>query len=121
MKNAILNKGLCVAGAITAMAVSAAGFSTTANAQIRETRSVEVSYADLDLTTADGQLTLEGRLKGAVKQVCGSFDRRSLHEMADHGNCVEEANLTANRAKVSLIAQAKAGTLRETAMVIGDK
>lgn len=115
MKNSILNKGLCAAATIAAMAVT-----TTASAQHRITKSVEVSYADLDLASAEGQLTFDGRIKGAVRKVCGSYDGRNLRDMADHGTCVEEANLSAKRAKVSLIAQAKAGTLGETAMVLGN-
>lgn len=118
MKNSILNKGLRAAATLTAMAVTAAGFSATASAQNRTTKSVEVSYADLDLASAEGQLTFDGRIKGAVRKVCGSYDGRNLRDMADHGTCVEEANLSAKRAKVSLIAQAKAGTLGETAMVL---
>ncbi len=116
MKNSILSKSLFAAAAI---AVTATGFSASASAQGRITKSVEVSYADLDLTSAEGQSTLDGRIKGAVRQVCGSYDSKSLSEMADHGDCVEEANLSAKRAKVSLIARAEAGTLGTSTVVIG--
>ncbi len=118
MKNSILSKGLFAAAAI---AVTATGFSASASAQNRITRSVEVSYADLDLTSADGQETLDGRIKGAVRQVCGGYDSKSLKDMADHKGCVQEAKMSAKRAKVSLIAKAEAGTLGKGAMVVGGR
>ncbi len=116
MRNSILSKGLFAAAAI---AVTATGFSASASAQNRTTRTVEVSYADLDLTSADGQATLDGRIKGAVRQVCGGYDTRSLRDMVDHKGCVEEAKFSAKRAKVSLIARAEAGTLGTSSVVIG--
>lgn len=75
MKNSILSKGLFSAAAI---AVTATGFSAITSAQNRITKSVEVSYADLDLTSADGKATLDGRIRGAVRQVCGTYDLRYL-------------------------------------------
>lgn len=116
MRNSILSKGLCAAAAI---AVTVTGFSASASAQSRITRTAEVSYADLDLTSADGQRTLDGRIKGAVRKVCGSYDSKSLREAADHGNCMQEAKMSAKRAKVSLIARAEAGTLGAGSVVIG--
>jgi UrcA family protein len=118
MKNSVLNKSLFAAAAI---AVSVTGLSVSASAQSRITKSVEVSFADLDLATNAGQQILDGRIKGAVRKVCGSYDSRNLREMNDHGNCIQEANLSAKQAKVSLIAQAKAGKLRKTAMVVDAK
>lgn len=118
MKNSILNKGLYTAAAI---ALTATGFTASASAQARTTKSVEVSYADLDLSSDAGQNILDGRIKGAVRKVCGGYERMNLSQIADHSNCVEEANLSAKRAKVSLIAQATAGTLRETAMIVDGK
>ncbi|MEO0441681.1 MAG: UrcA family protein [Pseudomonadota bacterium] len=116
MKNSILSKGLCAAAAI---AVTVTGFAASASAQNRITRTVEVSYADLDLTSADGQETLDGRIKGAVRQVCGGYDSKSLRDMADHKGCVQEAKMSAKRAKVQLIARAEAGTLGTSTVVIG--
>ncbi|HEY9091939.1 UrcA family protein [Parasphingorhabdus sp.] len=118
MKNSILNKSLFAAAAI---AVSVTGFSVGASAQNRITKSVEVSYGDLDLASAEGQQIFDGRIKGAVRKVCGSYGRMNLREMTDHGNCVKEASVSAKQAKVSLIAQAKAGKLKETAMVVSSK
>ncbi|MEP2101479.1 MAG: UrcA family protein [Parasphingorhabdus sp.] len=119
MKNSILSKGLCAAAAIAVTATGFAASASSASAQNRMTRSVEISYADLDLTSADGQDTLDGRIKGAVRQVCGSYDSKSLRDMADHKGCVKEAKFSAKRAKVSLIARAEAGTLGTSTVVIG--
>lgn len=116
MKNSILSKGLFAAAAI---AVTATGFTASANAQGRITKSVEVSYSDLDLTSTEGQATLDGRIKGAVRQVCGGYDAKNLRDMADHRGCVQEAKLSAKRAKVSLIAKAEAGTLGKGSVVVG--
>lgn len=116
MNNSILTKGFFAAAAI---AVAATGFSASASAQNRTVKSVTVSYADLDLTSADGQSSLDGRIKGAVRQVCGSYNSKDLGDTLDHRGCTKEAKLSAKRAKVSLIAKAQAGTLSEGAIVIG--
>lgn len=111
----IITKALCAAAA---MAVTTAGFATSASAQNSISRSVEVKYADLDLTSADGKATLENRLKGAVRSVCGGYDPRSLTDMRDHHQCVDQASTTAKRATVTLLTAAAAGEPIETAMVI---
>ncbi|MEP3224964.1 MAG: UrcA family protein [Parasphingorhabdus sp.] len=105
--------------AATALAVTATGFSAAANAQGRITKSVEVSYADLDLTSTEGQSALDGRIKGAVRKVCGGFDSKNLRDAVDHSNCMQEAKQSAKRAQVSLIARAEAGTLGSSSVVIG--
>ena len=115
MSNSIFTKSLCAAAAI---AVTATGFSASAHAQSRVKRTAVVSYADLDLTSDDGRSTLQGRLKGAVREVCGSVETKSLVDVQDHGMCMKEANASAQRASVTIIAAAKAGKLVETAMVI---
>lgn len=111
----MFTKALCAAAAI---AVSATGFSSSAYAQNRIVRTAVVSYADLDLNSEDGQSTLQGRLKGAVRKVCGSYDSRSLKEVRDHGACIEEASASAQRASVTIMAAVKSGKPVETAMVI---
>tara|TARA_R110000765_G_scaffold423131_1_gene531562 strand:+ start:69 stop:422 length:354 start_codon:yes stop_codon:yes gene_type:complete len=117
MSNIIFTKALCAAAAI---AITATGLSASANAQNRTVRSVEVSYADLDLNSEDGQSTLQGRLKGAVRKVCGSYDSKNLVEMQDHSACMEQASASAQRASVTIMAAAKAGKSTETAMAISN-
>ena len=117
MSNIIFTKALCAAAAI---AVSATGFSVSASAQNRTQRSVEVSYADLDLNSEDGQATLQGRLKGAVRKVCGSYDSKNLVDLQDHGACIQEAKASAQRASVTIMAAAKSGKPVKTAMAISN-
>ncbi|WP_417618176.1 UrcA family protein [Parasphingorhabdus sp.] len=117
MSNAIFTKVLCAAAAV---AITATGFSASANAQSRVVRTATVDYADLDLNSEDGQQTLKGRLKGAVRMVCGSYDSKNLVDVRDHGVCMDQANASAQRASVTLMAAAKSGKPIETAMVISN-
>ncbi len=115
MKLNIMNKSLCAAAAF---AMTAAGFAASANAQNRITKTAEVQFGDLDLTSDDGKATFQGRIKGAVRQVCGTYDAKSLVDSQDHGNCMQEAKLSAKKASVTILAAAEAGKLTETAMLI---
>lgn len=117
MLNNIFTKALCAAAAI---AVTATGFSASANAQSRTVRTAVVDYADLDLNSEDGQATLQGRLKGAVRKVCGSYDSKNLVDVRDHGVCMDQANASAQRASVTIMAAAKSGKPLETAMAISN-
>lgn len=117
MSNIIFTKSLCAAAAI---AVAATGFAASANAQGRIARTATVEYADLDLTSEDGQATLQGRLRGAVREVCGSVDSKNLTDVLDHGACMAEAKSSAQRARVTLMAAAKSGKPVKTAMVISN-
>lgn len=117
MSNTIFTKALCAAAAIAA---TATGFSASANAQNRTERTAAVHYTDLDLTSEDGQATLQGRLKGAVRRVCGSYDTKSLVDVQDYGTCLDQANASAQRASVTIMAAAKSGTPVKTAMAISN-
>jgi len=117
MSNTIITKAFCAAAAI---AVTVTGFSASAQAQSRTVRTAIVDYADLDLNSEDGQATLKGRLKGAVRKVCGSYDPKNLVDMQDHGTCMAEASASAQRASVTIMAAAKSGKPVETAMVISN-
>ncbi|MEH6789867.1 UrcA family protein [Parasphingorhabdus sp.] len=117
MPNTVFTKALCAAAAI---AVTATGFSASAHAQSRVVRTALVDYADLDLTSEDGQATLQGRLKGAVRKVCGSYDSRSLPDMRDHDICMDEATTSARRASVTIMAAVRSGKPVETALSISN-
>tara|TARA_R110002124_G_scaffold81870_1_gene215391 strand:+ start:223 stop:720 length:498 start_codon:yes stop_codon:yes gene_type:complete len=117
MSNSIFTRSLCAAAAI---AVTATGFSASAIAQNRAERTAVVSYADLDLNSEDGQATLQGRLKGAVRKVCGGYDSKSLIDAQDYAVCMDQANASAKRASVTLMAAVKSGKPVETAMVISN-
>ena len=90
-----------------ALSVAAVGVAVPANA---ETRSVAVQYGDLDLASAEGKATLKGRLKGAVRKVCGTADIRNQKESADVENCNVQANQTARKAVVTIMTASQAGT-----------
>ena len=117
MSNSIFNKALCAAAAI---AVTSTGFAASANAQARTERTATVSYADLDLTSEDGKATLQGRLKGAVRKVCGRYDSKNLVDVQDHGKCMDQASASAKRATVTIMTAAASGQPVETAMVISN-
>ena len=115
MKTNLLNKTLFAAAAVALTTVS---FNASASAQDRTVRTAEVSFADLDLTSDKGKATLQGRIKGAVRKVCSSYDRLNLREVMDQKNCVQESYFSARQGMVSLIAAAEAGEPVQTAMVI---
>ena len=51
-----------------------AAFATPAAAQ---TISVDVSYADLDLTSPQGQAVLDRRIHSAAREICGGNEQRT--------------------------------------------
>lgn len=115
MSNSILTKTI---GTAVAATLSFAGISASANAQDRIIRSVEVQYADLDLTSEGGKEALQNRLRGAVRTVCGGYDSRNLRDTIDYRQCTGEARQSAKKATVTLLAAAAAGKPLETAMII---
>lgn len=56
-----------------------------------ETAAVKVSYADLDLTKADGRAALDRRLERAAQRLCGTRPVRNLAMMQSHKACMAEA------------------------------
>lgn len=63
---------LILAAALVAVPVAALGQQTVTTVIANRDRAV-VSYADLNLASAQGQRTLKRRLSGAIEEVCGSF------------------------------------------------
>lgn len=53
------------------------GFAVVSTPAFAEATRVEVTYKDLDLTTAKGQRTLERRLDNAAREACG-YDVRTI-------------------------------------------
>ncbi len=98
--------------AFTLAACSIAIFSTPAAAKTEaETVSIEIPYGDLNLATAAGMETLNGRISAAAKRICGRANLRNFVDTADHGQCMQEthrsarvfiARITGNRAVLSL-------------------
>lgn len=62
-------------------------------ASAAEVSTVKVRYADLDLATESGRHTLDSRIAGAVRTVCGTG--ASLAEQRDAAKCRETAKAEA--------------------------
>ncbi len=76
-----------------------------------ETVSIEVPYGDLNLSTAAGMTTLNGRISAAAKRICGRANLRDFADTADQSRCMQEthrsarvyiARLTGNSAVLAL-------------------
>jgi len=96
----------------------ATGLSATTNAQAREVRTAFVEYGDLNLLSDAGKATLEGRIKGAIRKVCGSYNTRDVRDMMDHSKCRKQASRSAKQATVTILTAAAEGKLKDTAMVV---
>lgn len=83
---------------VVALALSAACASPAlALSPDEATHSVRVSYADLDLTRAEGRETLDLRLRRASRAVCQVLNRRSLAEMYGARACARRARALARK------------------------
>ncbi|TRW17025.1 UrcA family protein [Glacieibacterium frigidum] len=71
---------------------------------------VTVSHADLDLASAAGQSTLESRLNGAVRQVCGVSNEPSLKLRMAMAKCSSDARAAAKAQMQVAVARAEAAT-----------
>jgi UrcA family protein len=93
---------------------------TTVNAAAFETRSIDVSYADLDVATPAGRAALERRIELAADRICTvrraldlkslrAADKCRLAAIADATAKVELAVATAQASRQYASAQASAG------------
>ena len=89
----LLAAPLAVAGSIAPAGASAPN---------EEQQSVAVRYDDLNLSTDRGRDRLTGRVKIAIRQVCGSYSRRTLAERIDTRRCEAEAGRDADTQLASL-------------------
>jgi UrcA family protein len=81
-------------------AVAAASLTVGATAAtfvVEAVPSTKVSYADLDLTAPAGRQTLERRIAGAAKLVCGTPPSLNLSMITAVTRCHEQAVSSANR------------------------
>lgn len=83
--------------------------------RLTETRSVVVSYADLDLSRQAGVDTLYTRLRSASKTVCGTRDVRIVQRRRDWDRCYDEAldNAVATVGVEQMVAEHRAQTGRD--------
>lgn len=80
---------------VTGSAMSASAFANTRSLTHYTTRSVNVRYGDLDLSSQAGVATLYHRLRGAADEACGpEFHVHSLNPAANRQNweaCYKQA------------------------------
>jgi len=69
-------------------ALSLAVIATPASA---ETTTIAVPYGDLNLSSAAGMATLEGRIAAAAEKVCGKPEVRDIHDGVDQRRCAQAA------------------------------
>lgn len=88
--------------------VLAAAPALTAPAFAAEATKVKVEYKDLDLTTAQGQRTLERRLDKAARYACGYDSRLPGTRIAsqDARNCYKQARTSSGEAMATAISNA---------------
>lgn len=99
MTTRLFNK-LVVAATTIGLACAAA---TPASAQA-ELRSVQVSFADLDLGSTKDRSRLDRRIRNAAGYVCGSRHVRELSLAKQIDECRTDAIARANRAVVEVLA-----------------
>lgn len=63
-----------LASAIAAFGLALAASAAPAAAQ---SMSIDVDYSDLDLTSPQGQATLDKRIAGAARKICGGDEQRT--------------------------------------------
>jgi UrcA family protein len=56
-----------------------------------DVHSIDVPFADLDLTRSEGAAVLYQRIRAAAKRVCASLDARDLASQMRFRGCVETA------------------------------
>jgi UrcA family protein len=105
-----IGNALTLAGAFGALLVASVGSAQAAQEEVRvmtqrpanttapmvlrqgaESRSVTVSYADLDMRRAAGANTLYTRLRTAAHSVCSPKPHRGLEDRRDWNRCYSEA------------------------------
>ena len=74
---------------VIAAAVIAAAVPAIASAQPPR-GSIAVSYRDLDLGSEAGRQSLQSRISGAVRRVCGHSESPGLKEWAERERCLRE-------------------------------
>ena len=93
--------------AILAAALSTAIVASPASANPTTER---VSYADINLTTADGQTELQNRLEKAALRVCKFMPDGSLRDSTTFGSCYRAAHQKVKVQFATLVAdQARGG------------
>jgi UrcA family protein len=89
LRNLVLAAAACAAAtSLSVFAVPALAAEITV---MPETVTVRVSYADLNLATAQGRAQLDRRVAGAARGICGAFFPSDLRMTALVQDCREDA------------------------------
>lgn len=96
-------KNAPVAAALLAMTLTAAPALATEGTQVK------VSYSDLDLTTIEGQRTLERRLDAAARSACGYEQQVTGTRLPSSRvrNCYKQAQAKARNVMATAIENAR--------------
>ena len=86
LRTIALAAAACAAASLTAPPAAAADILVAP-----ETVTVRVSYADLNLATAQGRARLDSRIAGAARSICGSFFAVDLTMAAQVRDCRADA------------------------------
>ncbi len=96
-----------------AAAIAVVGVQTAAFASPSEARNASVSYAGLDLSTAEGQRALDGRIERAVREVCVAHGVRDLAARQRQTACEIETRAAVSVVRDQLVANALANATRQ--------
>jgi UrcA family protein len=88
LRSIALAAAACTAAALSLPAAPASAAEITV---MPETVTVRVSYADLNLATAEGRARLDRRIAGAARGICGSYFPMDLRMAALVSDCREDA------------------------------
>ena len=80
-----------VASAAASLSLTAAPAAAADIVVAPETITVRVSYADLNLASAEGRARLDRRIAGAARSICGSFFPADLEMAVLVKSCREDA------------------------------
>lgn len=96
--------------ALAAASIGLAGITTPAMAGTTITKTMEVSYAGLNLNTVEGQKALEQRVEIAARRVCG-YDSglTSTRMRTEARDCIAKARASANKQVAAVIEDQRRG------------
>ena len=77
--------------AVLSFFVVSGGSAVAAEQEAGPLKAVKVSYADLDITRAEGRETLMTRLHGAAQSVCGEPRSKVAREIRENRECRQYA------------------------------
>lgn len=96
-----------------AAAIAVVGFQAAAFAAPPTARMASVSYAGLDLASAQGQRALDQRIQRAVGDVCAAHGVRDLAARQRELACERETRAAVATVRDQLVANAIAGSTRQ--------